>query len=563
MSILSSARAGSRSAQPINIVLAGNPNAGKTTLFNYLTKSRLKTGNFHGVTTISHTKNVGGFAFTDSPGLYSFDAYTMEEGEAQNSIRAADVIINVVDSLTLQNSLRLTRKLISLNKNTVVYLTKTRALSARGGFVDASKLEKILGVPVYDCPPKQLKKLIAGGGLLRPPITGKSTFAEAYYGGNFTLRPHEKPFYSKIFAPLIFVATMVAAFFLTFYPTMPGALLKGAVEWIVCDKFAGFLSANMTNSAISSFFCDGVLGGVGGVLAFAPQLAILYLALILLDESGAMSALCFVTDGLFEKLHLSGRAAFSLISGLGCTAAAISTTRGFSGGGARRRTIAVLPYIPCGAKLPVFLTFLSPVFADPFPAVCALYFGGIAIALVLSLVAKGGGEGLVTEITPIALPSARAVKNKLSFQLISFIIKVTTTVAVFCMVSWVLSHVSFSLALCDPSQSILSHICRGVLPLFAPMGVTDWRLAYAFITGFAAKENIAASIAMLMGQVTLPLPAAAACCAFVLACPACISAYASSCREIGWKRTLLYNVAQLAGAFALAYATYFVINLIV
>lgn len=222
----------------------------------------------------------------------------------------------------------------------------------------------------------------------------------------------------------------------------------------------------------------------------------------------------------------------------------------------------MLPYVPCGAKLPVFLTFLSPLFADPFPAVCLLYFSGITLALIISLIQRGDGEGLITEITPITLPSFNAVKNKLCFQLTSFIIKVTTVVATFCMAGWLLSHLNFSLQFCGVEEGILSHICRALLPLFAPMGVTDWRLCYAFITGFAAKENVAATISMLMGSCTLPLPAAAACCVFILTCPACISAFASSCREIGLSRTLLYNAAQLLFAFAFAYATHFVFSLL-
>ena len=138
----------------------------------------------------------------------------------------------------------------------------------------------------------------------------------------------------------------------------------------------------------------------------------------------------------------------------------------------------------------------------------------------------------------------------------------TTIVAVFCMFSWLFSHIGTDLKLCGVENSILSHICRAILPLFRPMGVDDWRLAYAFLTGFAAKENVAASISMLMGTVTLPLPAALACCTFILACPACISAFASSCREIGWRRTLLYNALQLAIAFPAAYIVYFISSLL-
>ena len=134
--------------RPVRVVLAGNPNAGKTTLFNALTKSRLTTGNWHGVTTRPAYKAVGGIVFTDVPGMYSFNSYSMEEDSAAAEIRAADAVINVVDGLTLANSLTLTRAIIAINKNVVVYVTKLKQLKRRGGRIDFFALSRLLGVPV-------------------------------------------------------------------------------------------------------------------------------------------------------------------------------------------------------------------------------------------------------------------------------------------------------------------------------------------------------------------------------------------------------------------------------
>jgi ferrous iron transport protein B len=276
-----------------------------------------------------------------------------------------------------------------------------------------------------------------------------------------------------------------------------------------------------------------------------------------------MSALSFVTDGIFEKVNLSGRAAFSLISGFGCTAAAISTTRGYVNDDARKRTIAVLPYIPCGAKLPVFLTFLSPLFKNPFPAVCVLYFCGLALSVVLSKFLKGGEEEMITEITRVGAPQLSAVKNKLFFYVKGFIIKVTTYVTIFCMASWLLSHFNWQFKFVEVDKSMLCAISRLVCPIFYPMGIRDWRIAYALITGFAAKENVAATIALLIPEgLSLSLAQSLSLCAFLLTCPACISAFAASVKEVGFKLTAKINAVQLALSFMLAYAAYFLVGLL-
>ncbi|MDE6075600.1 MAG: 50S ribosome-binding GTPase, partial [Clostridia bacterium] len=401
------AKAAVESTREFVVVLAGNPNAGKTTLFNALTKSHLKTGNFHGVTTVPAHKKTDGVTYCDVPGMYSFNSYTMEEDSAYQSSKSADLIINVVDATTLENSLNLTRRLIKLNPNTVVYLTKLDRLKSRGGKVDTQKLSAFLGVPVLSCTARELKRMVASGNIPQQQKSAEITLNEAYYGGNNGLNRAEKLFYNKAFALAFFVAALVLTFFITFHPSMPGALLKGLFETLLIDKLGGALGSAITNHVLSSFVVDGIIGGVGGVLSFIPQIAILYLVLILLDESGISSALTFVTDGLFEKAGLSGRAAFSLISGFGCTAAAIATTRGYSEESARRKTIAVLPFIPCGAKMPVFLTFLAPFFKNPFPVICVLYFSGVALAIIISAIARGKKERLISEVTPVCLPQAR------------------------------------------------------------------------------------------------------------------------------------------------------------
>ncbi|MGN0805175.1 MAG: FeoB small GTPase domain-containing protein [Candidatus Coproplasma sp.] len=564
-------------ATPLNVVFAGNPNVGKTTLFNTLTHSSLRTGNYHGVTCSPSQKTVGGITYTDVPGMYSFNAYTMEEGSAGEAVKGADLVINAVDATTLSASLNLTKKIMECNPRTIIYITKSDLLKKRGGKLDYSALSNLLGVPVI-ADIKSLKRFlhdIAGTASsngangenfpLYSPNTkfNKNALDGIYYGGNRNFGRAERLFYNKFFAVLFFIGYMLLSFFITFHSSMPGAYLKGILELLLCNKLPELISSHMVNPVLSSFICEGVISGVGGVLSFIPQIAFLYFFLIVLDESGVASALTFITDGLFEKVGLSGRATFSLMSGFGCTAAAISTTRGFAEESSRSKVIAVLPFIPCGAKTPVFLTFLAPLFKNPFPAVCILYFLGIALAITFSAILKGRKEGLISEVAPLALPNATCVTKKLYFQIKSFIIKVTTYVFAFCVISWLISHFSFTGGFCTPEESIGGSLSKLICYLFYPMGITDWRIAYATLTGFTAKENIVATLSQLIPEgLSLGFAPTMAVCVFLLCCPACISAFSASVKEVGFKRTLINNLAQLAFAFLLAYITFLVFSLI-
>ena len=536
----------------IRVVLAGNPNAGKTTLFNALTNSSLRTGNFHGVTTSAFEKTKDGITYVDSPGLYAMNAYSMEEISAAEEIKNADVIINVTDALTLESGLNLTRRLKDAGKPVVMYLTKTGQLKRRGGRVEREGLSAMLGIPVYICSPRQLKKEIESGINFNIPKRDIA-LSQVYSAGREGISRADKLFYNRFFALFFFIAAIALMFFIAFHPLMPGALLKGLTETLIIDKFGGFLTSRMQSEILISLIQEGILGGAGSVLSFVPQLAVLYLFLTLLDESGITSALAFATDGLFEKVNLSGRAAFSLVSGFGCTAAAIMTTRGYSTENAQKRTIAILPFIPCGAKLPVFLTFLSPLFKNPFPVITLFYFAGLFLSILFSYLLKGGKEGMLSEVTPVVFPSVNTVLKKLYFYLKGFIIKVAGIITLFCLISWLLSHFSFTFEFVSADESMLAHISRIILPLFYPMGIDDWRLAYAALCGFIAKENVAATVSMLIPEFSLGLGEALALSVFILLSPACISAFSASCKEAGLKFTLKCFAVQLAISLIGAY----------
>ena len=548
----------------MKVVLAGNPNAGKTTLFNALTHSRLKTGNWHGVTTRPAYKTVDGITYADVPGMYSFSGYSMEEASAAEEIKSADVVINVADALTLKNSLSLTRSIAAVNGNVILYVTKTANLKRRGGRIDIPALSAALGLPVAS-DVRTLERMIDNCRSLCPRHEKSFRFGAivgAFYAGICYFSRSERLFYNKYFALLFFIAAILFMFFVAFFPKMPGDALKGVMEDAISVKLAGAVGKLLPQGKVRSLLCDGIIGGAGGVLSFVPQLAVLYLFLTLLDESGIMSALSFVTDGVFQKVRLSGRAAFSLVSGFGCTAAAILTTRGFTSSSTQKRAVAALAYIPCGAKMPVFLTLLSPLFSNPFPVITAFYFAGIALSFAVCYFAGRGEEELLSEVAPVALPSPVTVLKKLFFYIKGFIIKVATAVMLFCVASWVLSNFTFAFSPCEVQNSMLADISRAISPLFAPMGLSDWRLSYAMISGFAAKENVAATINMLMPEgAGLDIASALAASAFILTCPACVSAFSASCKEVGLKTTLKFFGVQLIFAFLSGYAVHLLFSL--
>lgn len=544
----------------MRVVIAGNPNAGKTTLFNALTKSNLKTGNWHGVTTFAQQKRMGEYVFVDVPGTYSLSAFSMEETGAIDEIKRADIIINVIDATTLENSLNLTREILGYNKRVIIYLSKRDLLEKRGGRLDDKGLCALLGVPVYRGKVKGLLEEIKNYSPCSKSTNAK--LKDCYFAGDDKLKKVEQLFYSPLFASVFFVFALAFTFFITFHPAMLGAVLKDLFQTFLCDVVGGALLGAVEFLPLNSYVSEVIVGGVFGVLCFLPQLALLYSLLIILDESGVASALSFVTDGLFEKVNLSGRAIFSLVSGFGCTAVAIATTRGYTNKSAQRRTIAVLPFIPCGAKLPVFLTLLSSLFQNPFPYVCIFYFSGVALTIATSFLLGGNKESMLSEITPVCTPKIKTCLEKLFFYLKSFIIKLTTSIFLFCTASWLFSHFNFSFAWVGLNDSALCAISKALSPLFLGMGVKDWRIVYATLTGFVAKENVAATIAQLMPDGTgLSLASTMSLCTFLSVGPACVSAFFASVREVGLKFSAKAFGLQLIFAFLSAYLIFFLVAL--
>ncbi len=557
----------------LKLLLVGYPNAGKSTLFNALTGGHAKVGNWHGVTVgaLEKESEFSGEAFTavDLPGVYSLAGMSMEEKYTRDYLfsHGEGTVVFVSECGGIERSLALFLALLRKGRTGMLVLTKKKLFERAGGKLNAEELEKRLGAPVL------VTEGLRGGRLkeaffrkLRsaaknaPAISAEDALKDIYAPVREGLSRADRLLCNGFFCVPLFLALLLFTFFLTFAPGLPGDALKSGIEWLFGDLFAGW-AEGIPSPVARGFVTDGILSGLGGVLCFLPQIAILFLILTIMEESGFLSRLAMLSDPFFAKLGLNGRAVFSLLMGFGCTAAAMLTTRGLDDRKIQRRVLLCLPYIPCSAKLPVFLTLGASFFSNPFWAVVALYALGVAFSALAALLLRGEqNPSFVMELAPLQLPSPLFTLKSLLFQLKQFIIKVATVVLAFFLLSWLLSSFDFSFRFCSIEESMLAKLCGGLKFLFAPIGMGDWKIAYAALSGLIAKENVAGALAMFYGGFPYSAASGFAFAFFLLLCSPCVSAIAACARETGWKRALCYAAFQTGSALLASYLVYFVLS---
>ena len=645
------AKSGQKSGKvQTRILLLGNPNCGKSTLFNALTGGHAKTGNWHGVTVgVSEREAVlaeGKRAvIADLPGIYSLSEPNMEERFAKAEVDKGgyDAALVVADALTLSRSLRLFFDAARTAPRVLLAVTMCDLLKRRGGFLDEKALSRKIGAPVIcinahsradirrlkgflvrelhrlsnregDCAPSGMeipastagsggRSAFASGSNVRTAFQttsgGRAAFqtnsisehlltsagrngltehscdgrereislAGIWSGGAYRENRADKFLYNPFFAVPLFFLTMLAVFFVAFANKMPGVVLKDLLERAISEGIGKNLAAKIAEAGAAdaaSGFVSALFSGLGMLLSFLPQIAILYFALFLMEESGYMSALAFMTDGIFRKVGLTGRAAFSVLMGFGCSAAAILTTRGLENKRLQKRAILILPYVSCSAKMPVYLAVVSAFFEHKFLALAAIYFTGLlfvfAAAFLLKAIFPADGD-FVMEIAHLQIPSLRLVLKSLLFYLKQFIMKIATVVAAVLVVMWFMLSFTFSFRYVGEGGSgcMAEILCRGLRYLFYPMGIRDWRIALSAVTGLIAKESVAGMLSVFYGEelsCAMSAVSALAFTVFIMTCAPCVSAIAAAAKELGWKTALGYAAAQTGIAFLLSYAVY-------
>ena len=667
----------------MKLALVGNPNCGKTTLFNALTGSNQYVGNWPGVTVEKKegTAHIDGKEVTivDLPGIYSLSPYSMEEIVARDFIvgEHPDAIIDIVDATNIERNLYLTAQLLELERPMVVALNFMDEARKHGDQINVERLSQALGVPVvpitarsgenidellrvahqqmhrgvtvepddlYDDYTHVLHhrvgelihdkayaaglpahwcaiKLMEGDSLVEKSLglteeeqarlsSILKEYESAYDLGDcetliadtryrfiqtvvaLSIKKGRGPEHrtasdridsvvtNKYLAIPVFLAMMLVMFAITFGPI--GSFLSDGVEHLVGDVFAGAVSQFLTAAGVApwvdSLLVDGVIGGVGGVLTFLPQIALLFFFLSILEDSGYMARAAFIMDRLLRRFGLSGKAFIPMLMGFGCTVPAIMGARTMENEKDRRMTIMLVPFMSCSARLPVY-GLISAAFFPRYAGVVvfSLYVIGLLFAIGSGILLKhtmfqGEPAAFVLELPPYRMPTLRNCLLHVWERVRGFLVKAGTLILAMSVVLWFLQSFGPGFTMVeDASRSFLGYIGSLIAPLLIPLGFGTWQAAVALLTGLVAKEAVVSSMSLFYGFSltasgatvaaalggTFATPVAAyAFLVFVLLYVPCVAAVSTLYREMN---SLKWTVRSILWQLGAAYLGSFVV----
>lgn len=542
---------------PIVFALAGNPNCGKTTLFNALTGNHYQVGNWAGVTverkegvcTVDRQDRT--IKIVDLPGIYSLSPNSAEEKIARDFIlhNRPDLLINIIDATNLERNLYLTMQLAEARVPMIVALNMMDALQSVGISVRVKKLEKRLGIrvlPISASKGQGIRELIQAAcsvfeecstssvrysaqleAMLRSrrekeqeprriaeqyrwihsitrecvQIIGKNRQAER-------TRKLDRIVNHPVWAIPIFMMVLLFIFQVTFGTF--GSGLSDFTDTLFNVKFAGWVRVVMERLGASAFMrglvIEGILAGVGGVVAFFPQIMLLFLFLSLMEDSGYMARTTFIMDKFFVRLGLSGKSFVPMILGFGCSVPAMMAVRTLENERDRRLTLMLIPFMSCGAKMPVYAVFVAALFPKQGGAVLSvLYLLGILLGVISEwifskTVLKGELPPFVLELPPYRMPTLKSTLRRMWEKAKDFAERAGTVLLFASVIIWLLRSVDFTLHMTgDCSESILGTIGRRIAPVFAPCGFGQWQPAVSLLSGFAAKEAVVSTMSILYG----------------------------------------------------------------
>ena len=671
----------------IRVALVGNPNCGKTSLFNIASGAHEHVGNYSGVTVDAkeghfHFKDYD-ITLVDLPGTYSLSAYSPEELYVRKNLLETmpDVVVNVVDASNIERNLYLTTQLIDMNLRVVMALNMYDELQHKGDKLDTKQLGKLLGMPV--CPtvsrdgqgiPELFETVIQvyeqhderlarhihinHGREIEKAIRN----VQPYIAYNEDLKAHFSTRYLTIKylegdrdveqllsavpnihditnaradeqqriaalmgitlesaivdAKYAFVQGALAETYEQYHAERPRRTLTDRIDAIVTNRWLAFpifilllwfifwatftigqypmdwidalvgwfgdkVGGLMADGWFKDLLVDGVIAGVGSVLVFLPNILILYFFISLLEDSGYMARAAFIVDKLMHRIGLHGKSFIPMVMGFGCNVPAIMATRSIESRKSRLVTIAIIPFMSCAGRLPIFVLFAGAFFPQhPATALLGIYLLGVVLALISAVVigkfVKDDDLPFVMELPPYRVPTAKAIGRHTWEKGRQYLEKMATTILLFSIAIWFLGyfprHEDASAAY-QQEHSYIGMLGKAIEPAMEPLGF-NWKMDVGLLTGIGAKELVISSLGVMYAQdevsadehdtqlqaalkADIPLAAALAYMVFVLLYFPCIATFVAIKNETGrWRWAILICLYTILVAWIMAFAAY-------